>query len=431
MSEFFIATALLFLTILVGVPIAFSIGITTAFYIFITNPRNFTVMPLRMFAGVDSFILLAIPLFVLAAEIMVRADISKRLFNFVKVFVGRFRGGLAYVNVLASTVFGSISGAALSDIAGLGYIEINAMKENGYKDDFSCAVTAASSIQSPLIPPSNIIVIYGGIMSLSIGALFMAGVVPGLLIAFGQIAYIFLNAKRLDLPKDTHVYTGAELKTILLDGMVAIVMPAIILVGIIGGIFTPTEAAAVAVVYALFVGLFITKKVRLKDLPACVWEAAKTSANLIMIISFSTVFSWALGIQNIPNKIAQFMLSISTNPTVLLLMVNFILIIVGMWMEVGAAIILFAPILAPIMYKVGVHPIHFAMVMVTNLTVGLITPPVGVVLYATSAVGKIKFERLVKAMMPFIILAFVDVLLITLFPDLGLFIPRAMGLVAK
>ena len=429
MFEFGLATFLLFFTILVGVPIAFSIGITTAFYIILTNPQNFTIMPLRMFSGVDSFILLAVPLFVLAAEIMVRADISKRLFDFVKLFVGRLRGGLAHVNVLGSTVFGSISGAALSDIAGLGYIEIKAMTDNGYKKDFSCALTAASSIQSPLIPPSNIIVIYGGIMSLSIGALLLAGVVPGLLIGFGQIIYIAVNAKRMNLPKDTHHYSKDEIIRILIDGSVALVMPVIILVGIVGGFFTPTEAAAVAVVYALFVGLFVTRKVTIKDLPSCLWEAAKTSANLIMIISLSTVFSWALGINNIPNKIAAFMLSISHNPTILLLMVNVILIIVGMWMEVGAAIILFAPILAPIMYKVGVHPIHFAMVMVTNLTVGLITPPVGVVLYATCAVGKVKFEDLVKATMPFIYLAFLDVIIITLFPNLVLFIPRLAGFI--
>ena len=427
MFEFFIATILLFFTIVIGFPIAFAIGITATSYILLTNPQNLIAIPLRMFSGVDSFILLAIPLFVLAAEIMVKADISKKLFDFVKIFVGRFRGGLAYVNILASTVFGSISGAALSDIAGLGYIEIEAMKDNGYKKDFACAITAASSIQSPLIPPSNIIVIYGGIMSLSIGALFMAGFIPGLLIAAGQALYVFFNAKRLGLKKDNRKYTAAELKTLLLDGLIALLMPVIILFGIVGGIVTPTEAAAVAVVYALIVGFFVTKKVRLSDIPSSLWQAVKTSANLVLIISFSTVFSWALSIEDIPTAIAYSLLSISNNPYILLMLINVILLIVGMWMEIGAAIILFAPILAPIMYKVGVHPVHFAMVMITNLTVGLITPPVGVVLYAAAAVGKEKFENIVKAIMPFLALAFIDIVLVTFFPKLVLILPEITG----
>ncbi len=427
MFEFSIATVLLFVCILIGLPIAFAIGLTSVIYIIITNPSNLTVIPLRMFAGVDSFILLAIPLFVLAAEIMVKAEISKRLFDFVKIFVGRFTGGLAYVNILASTIFGSISGAALSDIAGLGYIEIQAMKDNGYRKDLACAITAASSIQSPLIPPSNIIVIYGGIMSISIGALFMAGVIPGLLIAFGQVFYIFFRAKKLGLKKDEYRYSKQEIRSILKDGLVAIMMPGIILFGIVGGIVTPTEAAAVAVVYALVVGMFITRKVTWRDIPQSLWIAGKTSANLVLIISLSSVFSWALGIENIPTKIAGFMLSISSNPYILLLMINVILIVIGMWMEIGAAIVLFAPILAPIMYKVGVHPVHFAMVMITNLTVGLITPPVGVVLYATSAVGDEKFERIVKAIMPFLVLALIDILLITFFPSLVMMLPKLTG----
>jgi C4-dicarboxylate transporter DctM subunit len=202
MIHFLIATAILIGTIVIGIPIAFAIALTTTIYILMTMPQNIVIIPLRMFSGVDSFILMAIPLFVLAAEIMVTAGISTKLFDFVRLFLGRIRGGLAYVNVIASTVFGSISGAALSDVAGLGKVEIEAMKEDGYKDDFACAITAASSLQSPLIPPSNIAVLYGGIMSISIGALFLAGVVPGLLLAGGQMLYIALNAKKMNLPKD-------------------------------------------------------------------------------------------------------------------------------------------------------------------------------------------------------------------------------------
>jgi tripartite ATP-independent transporter DctM subunit len=429
MLQFMIATVILIVTIIIGIPIAFAIALTTAIYIVMTMPQNIMIIPLRMFSGVDSFILMAIPLFVLAAEIMVTAGISTKLFDFVRLFLGRVRGGLAYVNVMASTVFGSISGAALSDVAGLGKVEIEAMKEDGYKSDFACAITAASSIQSPLIPPSNIAVLYGGIMSLSIGALFLAGIVPGLLLAGSQMVFIAVNAKRMNLPKDHQKYTKAAIIKIIKNGLIAILMPLIIVGGILSGMVTPTESAGLAVFYAIIVGLFVYRNVQLKDFINALWSAAKTSANLFMIIAFSATFAWAMGAQNVPDKMAQFMLSFSSNPYTLLFFMNVILLIVGMWMECGAAIILFAPILAPIMYQVGIHPIHFAVVMLLNLTVGLITPPVGVVLYAVASVGKIKFEELVKATLPLIIMALIILALVSYIPELSLFIPRLAGLI--
>jgi tripartite ATP-independent transporter DctM subunit len=429
MLQFLIATVILIATIIIGIPIAFAIALTTTIYIMMTMPQNITIIPLRMFSGVDSFILMAIPLFVLAAEIMVTAGISTKLFDFVRLFLGRVRGGLAYVNVLASTVFGSISGAALSDVAGLGKVEIEAMKEDGYQNEFACAITAASSIQSPLIPPSNIAVLYGGIMSLSIGALFLAGVIPGLLLAGSQITFIAVNAKRMNLPKDHQKYTKAAIVKIIKNGLIAILMPLIIVGGILSGMVTPTESAGLAVFYAIIVGLFVYRNVQLKDFINALWSAAKTSANLFMIIAFSATFAWAMGAQNVPDKMAKFMLSFSSNPYTLLFFMNVILLIVGMWMECGAAIILFAPILAPIMYHVGIHPIHFAVVMLLNLTVGLITPPVGVVLYAVASVGKIKFEELVKATLPLIIMALIILALVTYIPELSLFIPRLVGLI--
>jgi tripartite ATP-independent transporter DctM subunit len=428
MTTFFIATAILIITIILGIPIAFSIALTSTYYILATMPENICVIPLRMFAGTNSFILMAVPLFVLAAEIMVTAGISTKLFDFVRLFLGRVRGGLAYVNVVGSTIFGSISGAALSDVAGLGKVEIEAMREDGYKDDFACAITAASALQSPLIPPSNTAVLYGGIMSVSIGALFLAGIVPGFLLAGGQIAYIALNGKRMNLPKDQKKYTKAEIVNILKNGFVALLMPLIILGGILSGVATPTEAASLAVAYAVIVGLFVYRNVKLQDFMRALWNATKTSAMLFLIIAFSAAFSWALGAQNIPDKIAKFMLGISSNPATLFFIINIILLVVGMWMEAGAAIILFAPILGPIMYHVGIHPVHFAVVMILNLVLGMVTPPVGVVLYATTAVGKIKFEELVKAVMPLVWFAFIVLALVTYIPEVVLFIPRLVGL---
>jgi tripartite ATP-independent transporter DctM subunit len=428
MTAFFIVTGILIVTILIGIPIAFAMAITSTIYILMTMPQNICAIPLRMFAGADSFILMAIPLFVLAAEIMVSAGISTKLFDFVRLFLGRIRGGLAYVNVVGSTVFGSISGAALSDVAGLGKVEIEAMKEDGYKPEFACAITAASSLQSPLIPPSNVAVLYGGIMSLSIGALFLAGLIPGLLLAGSQIAHIAINAKRMNLPKDTKQYSRAEIITIVKDGLIAMMMPVIIVGGILSGMVTPTESAGVAVFYAIIVGLFVYRNVHLQDFINALWSAAKTSANLFLIIAFSTAFAWAMGAQNVPDQLAKFMLEISNNPMTLLFILNIVLLIVGMWMECGAAVILFAPILAPIMYHVGIQPVHFAVVMIVNLTLGLITPPVGVILYATASVGKVKFEELVKACMPLIIMALIVLALITYIPEISLFVPRMFHL---
>lgn len=430
MLEFWIATAILIITILIGFPIAYSIGITTVVYIMITNPGNLLVVPIRMFSGINSFTLMALPLFMLAAEIMVRTGISTKLFDFVRITkVGKVRGGLAFVNIIASTIFGSISGAALSDIAGLGKVEMEAMDEDGYPHAFSAAITAASSTESPLIPPSNIAILYAGTMSLSVGAVLYAGFIPGLVLALAQIVYVALNAKRLNLPKHEKVYSKEEKKNIRVSGWIAMGFPLIILLGITLGWFTPTEAAAVAVLYALVVGVLIFRNINGKMLLDALWAAGKTTANLFVITSISAVFAWAIGIEQIPQKLAAALMSLSDNVYIILFVINIILVIVGMWMETSAAVLLFAPILAPIAVRMGVHPVHFAVVMILNLTVGLVTPPVGVVLYATADVGKIKFEELVKAIIPFVLISFVVLALVTFIPDISLFVPRLLGFI--
>lgn len=429
MGAFWIATGILVVLIILGMPIAFAIGLSSVGFILLTNPMNVIVAPLRMFAGVNSFVLLALPFFVLAAEIMVRAGVSRRLFALVNLLVGRIRGGLAYVNVIESTVFGSISGAALSDIAALGKIEISSMVETGYDKDFACALTAVSSLQSPLIPPSTTAILYAGIMNLSVGAVLMGGALPGVLLGLSQVLYIALMGRKLNLPKVTRRYEKREVLIIWRDGLIAVGMPAIILAGILLGICTPTEAAAGAVFYALIVAFFVYRELTLKDLFKALEASAKTTAALFIIVAFASIYSWVLGSERIPEMIAGFLLSISGNKYILLLLVNLLLIIVGMWMETGAAIILFAPILAPIMARAGVHPIHFAIIMILNLVIGLITPPVGVVLYATCAVGDITFERLNRALVPFLIISFIVLAMITLLPDIVLFLPRLTGLI--
>lgn len=426
MLEFGIATVLLIGTILIGFPIAFSIGITTVIYILMTNPANISAIPIRMFSGINSFTLMALPLFMLAAEIMIRTGISSKLFDFVRITrFGKKRGGLAYVNILVSTIFGSISGAALSDIAGLGAVELQAMEEDGYDKGFSCAVTAASSIQSPLIPPSNVAILYAGTMALSVGAVLYAGLIPGLLLAFGEMAYVKLNSKKF--PMHEKEYTKEEKKDIRKRGLIAMGMPLIILIGITAGIVTPTEAAAVAVLYALIVGIFVFHNLTLEMVISSLKAAGKTTANLFIITSLSAVFAWAIGVENIPAQLTAFMMSVTESKYVMLLIINLIFLIVGMWMETSAAILLFVPILAPMVTAMGVHPVHFAVIVIVNLTVGLITPPVGVVLYAVANVGKEKFETVVKSTMPFILMGFALVLVLTFVPELCLFLPRIMG----
>ena len=426
MLEFGIATVLLIGTILIGFPIAFSIGITTVIYILMTNPANISAIPIRMFSGINSFTLMALPLFMLAAEIMIRTGISSKLFDFVRITrFGKKRGGLAYVNILVSTIFGSISGAALSDIAGLGAVELQAMDEDGYDKGFSCAVTAASSIQSPLIPPSNVAILYAGTMALSVGAVLYAGLIPGLLLAFGEMAYVKLNSKKF--PMHEKEYTKEEKKDIRKRGLIAMGMPLIILIGITAGIVTPTEAAAVAVLYALIVGIFVFRNLTLEMVISSLKAAGKTTANLFIITSLSAVFAWAIGVENIPAQLTAFMMSVTESKYVMLLIINLIFLIVGMWMETSAAILLFVPILAPMVTSMGVHPVHFAVIVIVNLTVGLITPHVGVVLYAVANVGKEKFETVVKSTMPFILMGFALVVILTFVPELCLFLPRIMG----
>lgn len=426
MLEFGIATVILIAAILIGFPIAFSIGITTVIYILMTNPANISAIPIRMFSGINSFTLMALPLFMLAAEIMIRTGISTRLFDFVRITrFGKKRGGLAYVNILVSTIFGSISGAALSDVAGLGAVEIKAMEEDGYDKDFACAITAASSIQSPLIPPSNVAILYAGTMALSVGAVLYAGLIPGLLLALSQMVYVKLNDKKF--PKHEKEYTPEERKSIRRDGLIALGMPLIILVGITGGFVTATEAAAVAVLYALIVGTFVYKNLTLEMVISSLKAAGKSTANLFIITSLSAVFAWAIGVENIPGQLTAFLTSISSNKYVILMIINLIFLIVGMWMETSAAILLFVPILAPVVTSMGVHPVHFAIIVIVNLTVGLITPPVGVVLYAVANVGKEKFENVVKSTLPFILMGFALVIALTFLPDLCLFLPRLMG----
>ena len=427
MTEFAIAMVVLLGTILIGIPISYSMGITGLVYILITNPDYIVVIRNRLYEGINQFQLLSIPFFLLAADIMANADISGKLFRLVKLFVGRFRGGLAYVNVIVSMIFGSVSGTALGDIAALGKVEMDAMNEEGYDPNFSCALTAASSLQSPLIPPSNIAVLYASVMGLSVGALFLAGFIPGVMLGVSQCLYIFAVRDKKNFPPSRSKYTAKEVISIIGHGIITMGMPLIIIGGVLGGWFTATESANIACVYSLILGFAVYRNYHVKDFLSALEGIAHQMANIFLIISFASVFAWIMGRERIPEQIAEVLLSISSNKYVLLLMINLFLLVVGMFMDTGAAIILFAPILAPIVYEVGVHPVHFAIIMLLNLTLGLLTPPVGVVLYSAATVGGLRIEGVIKALVPFLIISFIVMALVTVVPGFVLTLPQLAG----
>lgn len=427
MSMFFLAIGLLILLIFIGVPVAYSMGFTTIVYIVMVDPSFLQVLPTRALTGVNSFILMSIPFFMLAAEIMVQTDISRKLFAFARLFVGRFRGGLAFVNVIASTIFGSISGSAIGDMTGLGAIEIDEMTKEGYDKDFSIALSAASSLQSPLIPPSTTVMVYAGCVSISTGAVLLGGLGPGLLIGLSQIVYIMLIRKKRNFPKDDKVYVSGEKKIIIRDGLIALMLPIIIMGGIMGGLCTATEAAALAVVYALFLGFVVYRNLTLRKFFDILWTTSKTVANIFLIVAFANAFSWVAGMEKIPDQLAHLLLNISSNSIILLFIVNIFFIFAGMVMDVGAAIILFAPILAPVMIKVGVNPVHFAVLTITNLTMGVLTPPVGLVLFSACSVGQRPFDAVVKAFKPFLVIDGIILVLLILFPQISIAIPTLFG----
>ena len=427
MINFSIAVLALIILVCIGIPVAYSMGISSVFYILLVDPQYLEVLPNRSITGVNNFLLLAIPFFILAAEIMGKSGLTSKLFNFARLFVGRFQGGLAFVNVVASTIFGSVSGSAIADVSGLGVIEIQAMTEEGYDKDFSVALSAGSSLQSPLIPPSTTVMVYAGVMGVSAGALLMGGLGPGLMIALTQIIYILCIRKKRNFPRDNKVYTKEEIKHILTDGLLTMMLPVIIIGGILGGYVTATEAAALAVVYALFLGFVYYRTMTWKSLQECLWNACKTVGNLMLIVAFANAFSWVAAIEKVSDAIAAILMSISSNKYVLLMVVNIFYVFVGMIMDTGAAIILFAPIIGPVLTMVGVNPVHLGIVTVMNLTIGLLTPPVGLVLFTAVNVSKRPFGAVVKAFIPFIIISYAALIVVTFFPAIVTWLPKVCG----
>jgi len=383
----------------------------------------------QMFTGIDTFTLMAIPFFMLAGELMVYSGTAEKLLDFANVLVGRFRGGLGYVNVLGSMLFGGCSGSAISDVAGLGPLEIKMMEKGGYDKGFSVALTISSSIQGPIIPPSIPLVLVGAVTGTSIGGLLIGGAVPGVLVGLAQGLVIMFVAKKRNFPKFEVKLDFIKAFQIIIGAIPFLLMPFIILGGIIGGIFTPTEASGMAVAYG-FILILVYKRGHLdiKALSEVFIRAAVLSATILLLSGASNVFGWILATEKIPEMFTRLLLSVTKNPYGILLMINIMLLIWGMLMDSLPAILILVPILSPMAETLGIHPIHFGVVLTFNLVIGLITPPYGAALFTGTIVSGLPIEKIVKEMLPFVVASILILLLITYIPKTVMFLPTLFKL---
>ncbi len=414
--------------LIIGVPIGFAMGAISVFIFYQMGMEPlFSMVPQRFFAGLDMFTLMAMPFFIFAGQIMNTSGITSKLVKFANVIVGHLRGGLAHANIIASIFFAGMTGAAVSDAAAIGSMLIPAMVEDGYDEDFAAAVTGGSSIIGPTIPPSNMMVIYGSVMGVSIAGLFAAGILPGILLGIlMMILSGFISMKR-NYPKEERRATIKEMAIALKDATLALLMPVIILGGILSGVFTPTEAAAVAVFYAFVVGFFIFKTLKLKDIPELLEGTARITGVVFLIIASANIMGWILASQRVPQQVSALLLSVSDSPTVIMLMMLGILLFIGLFMDIAAALIILGPIFHPIAIGMGVHPIQFGIVVVFALNIALKTPPVGACLYVLTGITDLTMEELTKAIWPFILVSIFTLFAIAFIEPLTMFIPRLLG----
>ncbi len=413
---------LLFAMIAMGVPVAISLAASSAIFILIDGRVPDVVVIHRMVNGVDSFPLLAVPFFILAGNLMNTAGITERIFGFAKALVGWMRGGLGHVNIGASVIFAGMSGAAVADAGGLGAIEIKAMRDAKYDPGFAVGVTAASSTIGPIIPPSLPMVIYGVVAGASIGQLFAAGFVPGLLMAVALMVMVAVYSHKRGYPRD-QAFQLPVLGAAFARAFLSLMTPVIIVGGILSGAFTPTEAAIAACVWALFLGLIVYRTLTVRRFLRVSFDTIETTAVVLFIVAAASIFAWILTSNRVPEHFASLILSVSENPIVVLLLINLILLIVGCFMETVAALTILVPVLLPIAIKMGVDPVHFGVIVVLNLMIGLLTPPIGMVLYVLSRVSKVPFERCMAATAPFLVPLVLVLLMVTFFPVLTMWLP--------
>lgn len=422
--EVIILFSVFLILLVVGMPIAFALGIASVSYLLLEG-ISLTIVPQRMYAGIDTFVLLCIPGFVLAGNLMNVGNITEHIVRFSNALLGHIRGGLGLANVGGSMIFGGISGTAVADSASIGSVMIPGMARSGYDKPFAAAVTAASSTVGPIIPPSVPMIIAGSLSGISVGRMFLAGAVPGLLMGLAMMLTVYILAVRRGYPKEKRVpvlQLLREAKT----AFWALLMTVIILYGIIGGFFTPTEASIVASLYALVVGMYVYKGLTWRKLPGILVDTVLTSSALLLMVGLANLFGWILTSEQIPQMIAALILSISENPLIVLLILNLILLFVGAFMETIAALIILFPALVGVATGVGVDPVHFAVIAVLNLMIGLTTPPVGVCLFVVAGIGKLPMLSVARAIVPFLLCNLAVLMLVTYVPAVSLWLPNLL-----
>ncbi len=422
MIAFLILLALVGL-IAIGVPVAVALGLTAAgFYVVSGDWHILSMLPQRMYSATTAFTLLAIPFFILAGNLMNTGGITNRIFRFANACVGHIRGGLGQVNVVASLIFSGMSGAAVADAAGLGQVELKAMADRGYDPEFSAAITAASSTIGPVFPPSIPFVLYSSITGVSVAKLFLAGVVPGLLMAFALMAAVWFVSSRAKMPREDRAPLGELLRSFL-DSALSLLTPIIIIGGIFSGLFTPTEAGVAACAYALVLSMLVYRELKLGDLPRILWETLLHTIRVMFVIAAAGFFGWLLVHQRVPNALIEGLLGLTASPPVVLAIIVAILLVLGMFLEGIAVIVLTVPLFLPVILEVGVDPVQFGVIMIMCSMVGLLTPPVGMVLFAISSVSGLPVGRVSRALAPYLVGLMAVVVIVTYWPAVSTALP--------
>lgn len=417
----------LILLILLRVPIGFCLMLSPFLYFLHEGDVPWAIMTQRLVAGVDSFTLLAVPFFILAGILMNEAGVTDRIFTLARALVGHIPGGLGHANVVASIFFAGMSGAAVADVGGLGTIEIEAMKKDGYDPEFSAAVTAASSTIGPIIPPSIPMIVYAVFAETSVAALFAGGCIPGLLMGAALMLMIYYYAKKRNYPRHPRARL-AELGVAFWRSLPPLITPLILVGGLMGGVFTPTEAGAVAALYALFLGVVVYRTLTWRKIGQVLLQTSFTTASVMLIVMAASIFAYVLTSERIPVLAGEYILSLTHSPALILLIINIFLFLVGCFLEPVAAMIILIPVFLPICQEAGINMVHFGVVMVLNLMIGLLTPPVGLVLYITADIAKLSFETIVRATLPFLIPLVALLAILTYVPIIVTWLPSLLGL---
>lgn len=420
------AVAVLLVLIFFRISVAFAIGFVGLGWLILAD-GSLSILASRSFGGMNQFVLLAIPFFLLAGELMNNGGITNRIVRIANLSVGRMRGGLGQANIFGSMLFAGISGAAVADVAALGSVFIPSMSESGYSKDFSAAVTAASSIIGPIIPPSIVLVVYGAVTNTSVGGLFAAAIIPGIILGGGLMLMMAYLARRRDLPTYDERPTRSELPRLSVEAALAATMPAIILLGILLGVFTPTEAAAVACVYGVILGALGFRSLTLAGIYSALRTSIYRSAQLYVIIGFAGVLTWLFAVEGVPGMIADFIEATGLGPIGFMLFIAVVLLFVGTWLETTAALVILGPTLADVAANLGIHELHFGIIMVLTLSFGLITPPLGICLFVASSVSETDVWPIAKQVVPFFVADLAVLLMLMLSPTLTLALPRAFG----